>query len=97
MRCFCSSVQRLLADALAREVHDGVDALERGRVDQPRRRIPADVVAVGDAAPPQAQHTMPGPAAARRSARVPIRPLAPLITTSMGERYSARLPEPRYV
>ena len=42
MRRFCSSVQRLLADALAREVHDRVDTFERGRVDATGVGIPAD-------------------------------------------------------
>ena len=48
-----------LADAFTREVHDCVETFQRGRVDEARIRIPADVVAFGHAAAPQAQHPMP--------------------------------------
>jgi hypothetical protein len=47
----------LTPDALAGEVHDRVDAFERGRVDSTGLRIPADLVAVRDAA--AAQHDDP--------------------------------------
>ena len=66
----------LVADALAREVDDRVDAFERGRVDQPRLGIPPDVVTGGDAAALQPQHTMAGPPelAAERGPDEPTRP-----------------------
>ena len=89
MRSFCSSVQRLLADPLAREVHHRVDAFERGRVDQPGLGIPPDVVARGDAAALQPQHPVTGPAELAARA-LPMSPLAPLIDDVHPERYPGR-------
>jgi hypothetical protein len=47
-------------------VHNRVDTLECRRVDATLGRIPTDLVAVGNAAAPQAQHVVPVGAERRR-------------------------------
>ena len=87
MRRFCSGVQRLLADALAGQVDDGVEPLERRRVDAARVGIPADLVVAGDRRRARiAARCARRPAAMPTSAE-PNRPLAPLIATSTSEMY----------
>ena len=79
MRCFCSSVQRCSPMPSPARCTTASTPSSAGASMRPACGIPADLVAVGDAAAPQA--TAPG---ARRSAASstsadPISPLAPLI------------------
>ena len=69
----------LLAEALAREVHHRVDAVERVAVDRPGHRIPPHV---GIRSAPDRDDRSPR-ARKRRASAVPISPLAPVIATSM--------------
>ena len=72
------------------EVHDGVDALHHGEVDDSRRRGPRP--SSGECARRRTSRTISCPAAVRRStSSAPMNPDAPATSTLMGQASSASI------